>query len=83
VEHAVREKEHRAHTANRLRRSSSNNEAARLFQPINVRDPGSLRVGREGNQDKRRRQGSNNFVALTSGSGTNRRRFVSKGRRLL
>jgi len=50
----------------RRHNSSRSNEAARLPQPIMGRDRGSRKVGRKDNQNKRHRQGSNNFVAITA-----------------
>lgn len=73
MKRAANEKECRALTLNRRHPSSStssnnnnnSNEAARLPQPITASDRVSRKVGRRGNQKKRHRQGSNNFVAIT------------------
>src|SRR5262245_55005841 len=62
------EKECRAVALSSRRRRISNNssnEAQRLPQPITARDTRSRKVGSEDNQDKRHRQASNNFGALT------------------
>ncbi|HEU0039397.1 MAG TPA: hypothetical protein VFR76_08995 [Verrucomicrobiae bacterium] len=66
MKRAANEKECRALTLSRRRPSTSpsNNEAARLRQPITVRDTGSRKVERRSNQKKRHRQVSNNFVAI-------------------
>ena len=73
MKHADKEKECRALTLSRRRNNNNNNsssssssEAARLPQPITGRDRGSRKVGRKDNQNKRHRQGSNNFVAITA-----------------
>ena len=69
---APNEKECRALTLSRRRNNNNNNnnnsssEAARLPQPITGRDRGSRMVVRKHNQNKRHRQGSNNFVAITA-----------------
>jgi hypothetical protein len=78
VKHAAREKERRAPMVSRRNNNNSNNnnnsgdnnsnsskEVARLPQPITASDRVSRKVGRRGNQKKRHRQGSNNFVAIT------------------
>ena len=66
VKHGAKEKECRASMVSRRHHnSSSSNEAARLPQLITARDRGSRKVGRKDNQNKRHRQGSNNFVAIT------------------
>ena len=66
MKRAPNEKECRALTLSRRRPSTSpsNNEAARLRQPITARDTGSRKVERRSNQKKRHRQVSNNFVAI-------------------
>ena len=65
VKHAAKEKECRAPMVSRRRHNSSrSNEASRLPQSIMGRDRGSRKVGRKDNQNKRHRQGSNNFVAI-------------------
>ena len=67
VKHAAKEKECRAPMVSRRRHNSSrSSEASRLPQPITARDRGSRKVGRKDNQNKRHRQGSNNFVAITA-----------------
>jgi hypothetical protein len=74
VKHAAREKERRAPMVSRRRNNNNNNnnssssskEVARLPQPITNSDRVSRKVGRRGNQKKRHRQGSNNFVAITT-----------------
>jgi hypothetical protein len=66
VKHAAREKERRAPMVSRRNNNNSNSkEVARLPQPITASDRVSRKVGRRGNQKKRHRQGSNNFVAIT------------------
>ena len=68
MKRGANEKECRALTLSRRRPSTSsksNNEAARLPQPITARDTGSRKVERRDNQKKRHRQVSNNFVAIT------------------
>jgi hypothetical protein len=71
MKRASNEKEYRALTLSRRRSSinsvsnSSNNAVANLPQPITARDMGSRKVDIKDNPDKRRLQGSNNFVALT------------------
>ena len=67
VKHAAKEKECRAPMVSRRRHDSSrSNEASRLPHPIMGRDRRSRKVGRKDNQNKRHRQGSNNFVAITA-----------------
>jgi len=82
VKHAAREKERRAPMVSRRNSNNNNNnsssgdnnsnssnsskEVARLPQPITASDRVSRKVGRRGNQKKRHRQGSNNFVAITT-----------------
>ena len=67
MKRAANEKEGRALTLSRRRPSTSpsNNEAARLRQPITARDTGRGKVERRDNQKKRHRQVSNNFGAIT------------------
>jgi hypothetical protein len=71
VKRAAREKEYRAPmVSSRPNTSSSNNEAARLPQPITDRGKGKRKVARREHQKKRHRQGRDNFsVTNTSGSG--------------
>jgi hypothetical protein len=73
MKRAPNEKECRALTLSRRRPSTSasnsnsnSNEASRLPQSITARDTGSRKVDKKDNQQKRQRQGSNNFVAITA-----------------
>jgi hypothetical protein len=58
--------------------SSNNNEAVRLPQLSTAKDTGSRKVEPSGNQKKRRRQGRDNFVAITLATPEEKlkRRFV-------
>jgi hypothetical protein len=66
VKHEAKEKECRAPMVSRRCHNSSRSNEARLPQLIMGRDRGSRKVGRKDNQNKRHRQGSNNFVAITA-----------------
>jgi len=70
MKHELNEKECRALMVSRLRHNnassnSSSGNSSRVVQSIRARVAGSRKVGKEGNQEKRHRPGSNNFGAIT------------------
>ena len=71
VKHAAKEKEYRALMVSRRSNNnsgSSSNAPAHPVQPSGDRDRGSMKAGKRGHQEKRRRQGRDKFVGISGAS---------------